>query len=347
MTANLLCPAPVIRVYDTPSAFQTLEQDWKELFQQHGGWNLFLSWQWFYHWWGAFGAGNDLRILALSSEDRLVGIVPMMIEVGESGQRQLALIGSDRTTDYGDVLVAPKFREATCEALAEFIEDSFGLWDRVEFRCLPASSLLLERFIEMARRRGMECTMVASNTCPTARLASTWEEYLSGLSKSHRHELRRKIRRSQAAGTPCFQHLTEPDAVAAGLDSFIRLHRASRPEKAAFLDDATAAFFRSISEAFAREGWMRLNLMQLDGREVAASMAFTLGDRVLLYNSGMDPECRIHSVGIALHAADIQEAIGLGKGWYDFLRGDEPYKYEFGARDNYIYTLTLLPGSQV
>ncbi len=343
MTANLLCPTPVIRVYDNPSAFQLLEEDWKELFQQHGGWNVFLSWHWFYHWWNTFGSGSEIQILALSSEGRLVGIAPMMIEVDATGVRQLALIGSDRTTDYGDVLVAPAFREALSEALAGFVQEGRGRWERVELRSLPADSLLLGSFREAVQRRGMESWSRDSNTCPTVRLAPTWEEYLASLSKTHRHELRRKIRRSQAAGVQTFQHLTTPEEVAAGMDSFFRLHRASRPDKAAFLDETTASFFRSIGDAFAVEGWMRLNLMQIDGREVAASMAFSRDDRMLLYNSGLDPEYRVHSVGIALHAAEIQQAIDLGKEWYDFMRGNEPYKYDFGARDNPIYTLTLLP----
>ncbi len=344
MTANLLCPAPVVRVYDNPSAFQLLEEEWKALFQQHGGWNLFLSWQWFHHWWESFGDGNQLQILALSRGDRLVGVVPMMIEADGAGGRQLALIGSDRTTDYGDALVAPEFEAELSERLADFIRHGFHRWDRVELRSLAASSALLRVFRDAAHHHGLESRLVESNTCPVAHLTPSWEEYLAGLSKSDRHELRRKIRRSQAPGVQSLRQLQTPAEVAEGMDSFFHLHRASRPDKAEFLDEATATFFRRVSAAFAAEGWMRLNLMQIDGRDVAATMAFTRGDRVLLYNSGLDPDYRVHSVGIALHAADMQQAIGEGKEWYDFLRGNEPYKYGLGGRDNPIYTLTLLPG---
>lgn len=343
MTASLLRPAPVIRVYDDPSAFQALEGGWKALFQQFGGWNVFLSWQWFHPWWTTFGPGNDLQILALSSEDRLVGVVPMMVETDETGHRQLALIGSDRTTDYGDLLADPDFLEPMCEALADFVLEGFGRWERVELRSVRGSSPLLGRFREAAERRGLAARAAATGTCPVARLAPTWEEYLAGLSKSNRHELRRKIRRSQAAGPQGFRFLTTPEEVAAGLDSFFRLHRASRVDKAAFLDERMAAFFRRVGQSFAAEGWMRLNLMEVNGQDVAASVAFSRGDRVLLYNSGLDPEYRVHSVGIALHAADIQQAVSQGKEWYDFLRGNEPYKYDLGGRDNPIYTLTLLP----
>lgn len=343
MTADCLRPAPAVRVYDNPSAFRLLEQEWKALFRQHGGWNLFLSWEWFDSWWEAFGAGNHLRILALSSVDGLVGVVPMMIEPDGAGGQRLALVGSDRTTDYGDVLVSPEYSDELAERLADFVVDGFGHWERVEFRSLPSRSMLLSGFREAAQRRGLRSRLVQSNTCPVAHLTNSWESYLAGLSKSDRHELRRKIRRSQAPGVQSLRRLQTPEEVADGMESFLRLHRISRPDKAEFLDERTASFFRRVGTAFAAEGWMRLNFMQIDGRDVAATMAFTRGERVLLYNSGLDPEYRVHSVGIALHAADLQQAIGEGKEWYDFLRGNEPYKYDLGARDNPIYTLTLSP----
>ncbi len=346
MTSNILCPAPTIRLYDDPSAFQTLKEDWRSLFERHGDWNVFLSWEWFHCWWECFGDGHELQILTLSSQERLVGLVPMMVETDEQGRRQLALIGSDRTTDSGDLLVEPEFVKPLCEALADFVQRGFGRWERVEFRSLPSFSPLLDTFVQMARTQGMMDRVVASCTCPISRLAPTWDDYLATLGKNDRHEIRRKIRRSQAAGTQSFRRLRTPDEVDAGLPAFFHLHRASRPDKAAFLDESMASFFRSVGRAFAIEGWIQLNLMAIDGREVAASMAFSRGDRVLLYNSGLDPEYRAHSVGIALHAADMQEAIAEGKEWYDFLRGNEPYKYDLGARDNSIYTLNLLPASE-
>ena len=346
MSCKLLCPAPTARVYDDPAAFDLLEEEWKALFQRSGGWNVFLSWQWFRQWWEAFGSDKELRILALTGGDRLVGVAPMMVETGPDGARTLAWIGSERTTDYCDLLVDPPYLETLCQVLADFVAEGLGDgWQRVELCSLPVSSALLAGFREIARHRGIESHSVASNTCPVVRLAPTWEEYLAGLDKTHRHELRRKIRRSQSAGDQTFRHLTTPEEVASGMESFFRLHRASRPDKAAFLDGVTESFFRGVGGAFAREGWMQLNLMRIDGRDVAASMAFTREDRVLLYNSGLDPDFRTYSVGIALHAADIQLAISQGKLWYDFLRGNEPYKYDFGAKDNPIYTLTLTPSS--
>lgn len=343
MSTNLADPACGVRVYEDPSAFHLLEDGWRELFRRRGGWNVFLSWQWFHHWWGCLGAGNELCLLGLTRGDRLVGIAPMMVESDEGGKRRLALIGGDRTTDYGDLLAEPECLVPLCTALAEFIEAGFGRWESVEFRSVPAWSALLGEFADAARGRGMAVRTEVGETCPVATLAPTWEEYLAALSKKDRHELRRKIRRSQAGAEQDIRFITTPEEVASGLDGFFRLHRASSPDKAAFLGEDMMSFFRRVGLAFAQEGWLSLNVMSLDGADVAASVSFARGERVLLYNSGLDPVYRDRSVGIALHAAELRRAIDQGRRWYDFLRGDEPYKYHLGGQDTPVFTLRLAP----
>ncbi len=340
---SLACPSIAVTVHETPSDFRLLQDGWKDLFERHGGWNVFLSWEWFHRWWQSFGDAHELHLIALRQENRLVGIVPAMVETTEGGERQFALIGSDRTTDYCDVLVAPEFQDRLLAALADTIAQGFGRWARAELRNLPQGSPLLGAFLDEIGRRGMRAEVRESATCPVARLAPTWDEYLATLSKKDRHELRRKIRRSQSCGEPQILRMERPAAIEEGLADFFRLHRASASEKAAFLDPEMETFFRRMVLSLSQRGWVRLNLMKLDGVGVAASLSFCCGDRVLLYNSGLDPECRHLCVGIALHAAEMQDAIDQGKEYYDFLRGDEPYKYDLGGRDTPIYTLTVLP----
>ena len=59
-------------------------------------------------------------------------------------------------------------------------------------------------------------------------------------------------------------------------------------------------------------------------------------------SSGLDPAAfAALSPGVVLTAAAIERAIDLGRAEFDFLRGDEEYKYRFGAIDHSIYRLTL------
>jgi CelD/BcsL family acetyltransferase involved in cellulose biosynthesis len=58
-----------------------------------------------------------------------------------------------------------------------------------------------------------------------------------------------------------------------------------------------------------------------------------VGRRVLIVGSG-GPE----------HALALRLAADEGCHTFDLLRGDEPYKYRFGAVDRPLHTLTLLRG---
>ncbi|MFQ5814423.1 MAG: GNAT family N-acetyltransferase, partial [Anaerolineae bacterium] len=77
--------------------------------------------------------------------------------------------------------------------------------------------------------------------------------------------------------------------------------------------------------------------------EKAATMLnFDYRDSILVYNSGYNPRkyARL-SPGIVLLSYCIQWAIESGRAKFDFLRGDEEYKYRFGAQPTEIYRLLI------
>ena len=60
-----------------------------------------------------------------------------------------------------------------------------------------------------------------------------------------------------------------------------------------------------------------------------------------LYNSGFDPRPARCRPGVVLIARTIEDAIARGFRRYDFLRGEEPYKYGFGAVPTEVLRVTL------
>ena len=127
------------------------------------------------------------------------------------------------------------------------------------------------------------------------------------------------------------------------MNAFIHLHRVSQPQKALFMDPRREAFFDDMGKAMAREGILRLAWVESRGKPIASVVSFVYGKTWGLYNSGFDPEYREFSPGIVLVAHTIQRAIEEGLEVYDFLRGPEPYKYDFGAKDRDLFRLRLSP----
>lgn len=73
----------------------------------------------------------------------------------------------------------------------------------------------------------------------------------------------------------------------------------------------------------------------------AAIFAFTNDSQILLYNSGYDPAQGYYSVGLMLKAMIIRQAIQEKLQIVDFLRGNERYKYDLGAKDIPLHSIHI------
>ena len=71
-------------------------------------------------------------------------------------------------------------------------------------------------------------------------------------------------------------------------------------------------------------------------------------DRLLVYNSGYDPVNYAElSPGIVLTSYIIEDAIKRGIKVFDFLQGNEVYKYRLGATDTVVYDTQIRPSRAV
>ena len=174
---------------------------------------------------------------------------------------------------------------------------------------------------------------VKQEVSPFINLPVTWDEYLTGLERKHRKEIKRKLKRLEE---------TEPEFVNENnLPEFFRLHRLSDPAKNQFMSPAMASFFEDVATAVI-PGWQtRLSFLKIGGQFAAGVVGFVSRDEYWLYNSGYDPQFNYYSAGLVLKAQMIKWAIETGKKKYDFLRGSERYKYELGAKDLNLYRIQI------
>ena len=88
-------------------------------------------------------------------------------------------------------------------------------------------------------------------------------------------------------------------------------------------------------------GPLRLTFLLVGQRRIAAGIHFETANEVLYYNAGVDPDARDLSPGVLLVYAYVARALANGTKRMDFLRGDEPYKYQWGAVDEPIQRLLV------
>jgi CelD/BcsL family acetyltransferase involved in cellulose biosynthesis len=289
----------------------------------------FLTWQFQTTWWRRFGEGEGpLHLLGVQDGSaEWVGALPLY-EVRAPEGATLRLVGGVDVADYLDLVAVAGHEEAVWKALLAVLVDGPGR--TLDLRPVPAASPTLSLLPTLAGAVGLAARVEREDRCPVITLPDSWEGYLAALPGKERHELRRKLRRA-AASSPRVEVARTPGGVAALMDSFVGLHRKSKTGKARFMDDRMEGFFREVGPQLAAAGWAALWLLWLEDRPAAALFNLEYGGSVAVYNSGFDPAARALSPGVVLIARTIEDAIARGARRYDFLRGDEPYKYGFGA----------------
>ena len=170
----------------------------------------------------------------------------------------------------------------------------------------------------------------------------TSTSYLATLGKKERHEIRRKLRRAEAAGDIALTDSADP---LADLEAFIDLHQKRWGALGLFPPtpggDASRTLVRRLFEEHGTDGPLRLAFLTVGGRRIAAGIHFRTADGYLYYNAGVDPDARDLSPGVVMVAEYVRRALAEGAPRLDFLRGDEPYKYEWGAVDEPIQRLLV------
>ena len=316
------------------TAFQTLRPEWLRLLGETSFQSVFFTPHWQETWWRHFGAGRQLSILTVRSDDgRLQGLAPLMRSDG-SEATCLEFIGDLELCDYFDVLIAPHQQDDVVQTMTDYLVSQANEEVAICLNNLSASSPTSALLQDGLTKQGLLVETETIETCPTIVLPTDWNAYLATLRGKDRHELRRKIRRAENAVELAYTVTDTSDRLDEDLDTFIALHRMSQQDdKQGFMTPSKVAFFRDMAHQLWQEGWLELAFLHADGRPVAGLCCMTYGTTYAAYNSGYHPDYGVLSAGIVLFADRIRNAIARGFVAFDFLRGNEAYKYRFGASD--------------
>ena len=297
--------------------------------------SIFLSPQWQEVWWGNFGAEREMIGFSVPSSAGGVDALASLARLGDS----IGFVGAPDTFDYNDFLVRPGFEETFYPTLLDVL-DSWD-WGELRLDSLLEHSPTLEHLPDIARERGYDVAVEYEDVTSGLCLPGDWEEYLGLLGKKDRHELRRKLRRLDSQTDWRWYCLTSPEEVIGSFDEFLSLMRMSRTDKEEYMTPERERFFRALAQRMAELDQIRLFFMEIDGEKAASSLCFDFGQTRLLYNSGYDPGFSYYSVGLLLHAMSVRDAIERGLGYFDFLRGPEPYKAHLGGRQKSLYRMVV------
>lgn len=329
-------------VYDPKAdGFAALKAEWNPLLQRSRYNTIFLTYEWQTTWWECLGEG-DLWIVAFrrSDSNQLVGIAPLYLVTPErgrwAGKRKLNLVGCIEVSDYLDLIAAKGWEQEVYQALYTWLcSGNSPAWDVLDLCNLPQDSLTYRDFPSVVDPSTYQVEIKQEDVAPQFLLPTHYENYLQEqVEKKQRHEIRRKQRRAERETEVNFYFVGSQHNLVAEMDDFVALQQASREDKAEFMTPEMRHFFGIMAQRMQDAGWLRLCFLCINGEKTAALLGFEYDRRYLLYNSGYDPEAYPHlSPGWVLLSYTIQYATAVGNKVFDFMQGDEEYKYRFGSQD--------------
>ncbi len=321
---------------------QALAREWAQLCNRASACSPFARPEWLLPWWDVFGEGRPVRVLAIERDGQLAAVLPCTEAASEQGPA-LALMGGS-ISDHHDGPLDPRLdgagevRAAAARALAD------GDWRAVTFDRLREDGWL--RAVARSEPSGWlgGGETVEDPPCPT--LVARPEAYTLAdvLPEGFAYRLGRARRKAERAGGLALRPAESGAEALFMFDALSAFHAArwrARGETGVLADASVQRFHRQAIPGLHQAGVLRMFGLSLAGGLAAVVYAFSAHGRLSFYLSGFDPAHESASAGALAVAGAIEHELQAGVRVFDFLRGREPYKYRFGARDAACFTVRL------
>ena len=322
---------PHVEIIDSDERFHALGPAWSALCDASHQQSVFGSWEWMSCWWHHYRHRWKLRVFTvMDGGGRLLGVVPLVRRlrfVGPIPIRCLSLMASEGAyASHLDVIAREEDRDAVTRLFVDYVHAHSRRWDVIDFRGLAKGSAL-DSNLGAAPGRHWHSN---ERGCPYVDLPNDWEEYRRSLKKKVRRNLNyfeNLLRRECRSELRCRLAKTEAEVVQA-LDRLQEMHRRRIPDSALH-DHTFAEFHKEFALSALEAGWLRLYSLEVGDTTIAVLYCLSYKGCVSAYLSGFDPVWARYSPGRQIAALAIRDAIEEGANLFDWMQGEDRYKYEW------------------
>jgi CelD/BcsL family acetyltransferase involved in cellulose biosynthesis len=301
------------------------DSEWSQFYAGAPQATPFQSPEWLLTWWRHFGSGQ-LQIFTFRDEDkRLIGVIPCFLHKW-NGRRQLTLVGSG-ISDYLEPLIDAIHRTPVLQRFEAYLR-STDAWDICSWQDLSADSALAD----IAGKGELGIQRKPDTPCLEIPLSRNFDEYWQARPSGLRRNVKRYSQKAAELATLNFEHSAcyEPEY----MEALIRLHGLrwrEHGEQGMINANRSGQFLRDVCQAFAGKKKLSFFVLRFQGVIAAVILGFSQRKELFAYLSAFDPAYGAFGFGRILLYQALRHASCTGYSSWNFLRGDEPYKAEWGA----------------
>lgn len=311
----------------------------------------FYRWSWLGNWFRHCGPQGSAYVLVAKDESGTwLGIAPFFID-RSSLTSQLKWWGSGAAcTDYMGMIASeenmPAFALAVADWLNQATRPAGGLAsiDRIELEGGTDAMSSIHHLQQSLDAVGFRQHDSELEGCWVVQLPATWQELECKFSKSMRRKTKKAAKRIDDFDTRI--RSSRDHQIESLWPEFIQLHQQRREalgQAGCFANPGFEAFLKSATEELAREGQAELVVIDYGERALATMLLFNDGQTNMMYQSGADVERMNLEPGYQMAYLSIQHSIEQGMEFFDFLRGDEPYKSRWNSQRVPLYRTRCIP----
>jgi len=339
-----------IDIIDDLQTFNQVRENWDFVYEADPHANFFLSWVWLVGWLQM--VAESWLILAVKPEAKdssYVAFFPLklILEQQDDGSfyTQLYMAGNS-IADYTGFLSLPAYEQEVIPAFASYIQQQL-VWSSFDIQNFLGTDQRMFFFLKCFSEKQFKFSQHriinnGENTdnyiAPYVLLTDDWEQYLqNNVGSNTRQKIRRFFRKIESSDEFRITHV-DPDNVDSHIDILLSLWESKWKDKKGNKCDQIMAYIRQILYHSFENNCLYLPVLWKGDKPLCAIANFIdVHQKTMLFViTGRDETFKNLPTGLILHANAIRYAIQNGFKVYDFLRGNEEYKYSFGAKERRI-----------
>lgn len=299
--------------------------------------NIFMSWGWIRAWCQFRRNIFEPIFLRFVDDGVALGYLPLYIE-SSKGAKILKVIGTDLYIDHVDMISSATDAKSCISALELWLNESKKDWDKLEINGLIEFSEFLE--LNASSNRYVELSI--QSVAPFVTLRPSFNDYMSSYSKKKRYNLKYAFNKLEKERFASYIKCEESD-LKDGLEELFNLHErrsTSKGIESSFSKEMVGEFHFILLENVELES-IFLRKLQVDGKTIAMLYGFSFQGCLFDYQITHDPEWDEYAPGAALLYKVLEEVHDLGLSEFNFLQGNEAYKYKWTKSQRELLFLKL------
>lgn len=334
---------------DNFPTFEQLRTNWDAVYEADPQAHFFLSWVWLSGWLPI--VHEDWFILAIKPDcnSSYVAFFPlkMLVEYEPKGfKTNICTIGNSMA-DYTGLICLPGYETEVLAACTAYIKQELS-WSSFDLKSVLEADTRIPLFLENFDEGNFELSQLRIQSvnredpniyiAPYINLPDTWESYLQNhVSSNTRQKIRRFLRKVTNSEEFRITHVNA-DNLESQIDILLDFWESRWKEQMRDNYDVVINYYRLILNCCFHQNCLYLPVLWQRDRPLGAIANFIDVRRksMLFVITGRDRSFKTPPPGLVLHSEAIRYAIEQGFKVYDFLMGDEKYKYSFGVKERHI-----------